>query len=145
MISRAIARAYQILNERNWDTVYWAVDLHGTVLKANYENGGYEFINSAAARALKYISTRPESKIILWSSLHDEEWDKVVAFLKEAGVVVHYCNENPEVPNTDTGNFSSKFYFSILVDDKAGFSPNEWDEVAKAVENHSIARMRYFQ
>ncbi len=143
MITRAISRAYQILHERNWDTVYWAVDLHGTVLKSNYENGGYEFINSAARTALAYISKLPESKIILWSSLHNEEWDKVVQFLTEAGITVHYCNENPEVPNTSTGNFDSKFYFSVLVDDKAGFSPNDWHEVAKVVERHTINRLRY--
>lgn len=143
MITRAIERAYSILSERKWDTVYWAVDLHGTVLKSNYEQGGYEFINQAARNALRYISKLPETKIILWSSVHDAEWPAIVEFLNEAGVQVFATNENPDVPNTDTGNFTDKFYFSVLVDDKAGFHPDEWTQVAKTVERLTIQRVRY--
>lgn len=145
MISRAIERAYQILRERKWDTVYWAVDLHGTVLKSNYEQGGYSFITQDAALTLRYLTRLPETKLILWSSVHDEEWDNVKAFFADNGIRVDYVNENPEVPNTETGNFSQKFYFSILVDDKAGFSPSDWISVAKTVERLSVQRMRFYQ
>ena len=143
MITRAIERAYQVLRERNWDTVYWAIDLHGTVLKANYEQGGYQFINQAAMYALQYLTRVPESKIILWSSMHDNDWRGVQHFFEENGIRVDYINENPEVSNTDTGNFTQKFYFSVLVDDKAGFHPDDWTAVAKTVERLTMQRLRF--
>ena len=145
MITRAIERAYQVLRERNWDTVYWAVDLHGTVLKSNYETGQYEFVNQAAKLALQYLCRLPETKLIFWSSLHDHDWRGVQHFFEEHGIRVDYINENPEVSDTETGNFSQKFYFSILVDDKAGFSPDDWTAVAKTVERHTMQRLRFYR
>lgn len=123
MIYKAIHRAYQILKERNWDTVYWAIDLHGVCLESNYENGGYKFVNQQAIDTLKYISSLPESRIILWSSAHAHEQGAIMNFFSRNGIDVDYFNENPEVANTKTGAFNQKFYFSILLDDKAGFDP----------------------
>lgn len=133
MIERAIERAYAVMEERNWDTVYWAIDLHGTVLKSNYENGGYEFISESVRDALRYIAALPESIIILWSSLHADEWNGVVEFFHKNGIRIDFHNCNPQVTNTETGNFDQKFYFSVLVDDKAGFHPDEWTTVADTV------------
>lgn len=58
---------------------------------------------------------------------------RAVDFLRSRGISVHYANENPEVGNTATGNFDRKFYFSVVVDDKAGFDPSEWEDIALAV------------
>lgn len=73
MITRAISRAYRVMRERNWDTVYWAVDLHGTVLESTYQVGTFQFINQAAETALQYLSSLPETRIIVWSSMHDAD------------------------------------------------------------------------
>ena len=121
MIISAIARAYKIMNERNWDKIYWCIDLHDTVLKANYNNDNFEFVNTDVINALHHISSKPESVIILWSSCHEEQQHMITKMLNDHGIRVDYFNENPEVPNTKTGNFDKKFYFSILIDDKAGF------------------------
>lgn len=130
MIEKAIQRAYQVMNERNWDKIYWAVDLHGVVLKSNYEQGGYEFINPQAMLALQLLTSREENVVILWSSCHEEEQNDIIYFLAENGIVVDYFNENPEVENTKTGCFDKKFYFSVLLDDKAGFEPDEdWSTI----------------
>lgn len=134
MIKKAITRAYDILEARNWDTVYWAIDLHGVCLKSNYQNGGYTFENDDVLKGLRAISERPESKIILWSSCHKAEQPAIIAFMAEHGVTVHYFNENPEVEDTSTGNFTDKFYFSILLDDKAGFDPEtDWKEIIQTL------------
>lgn len=132
-IIRAVERAYKVTKERGWDTVYWAVDLHGTVLESNYEAGGYQFISQDVVDALRHISNLPETRIILWSSVHEHEWPAVAAFIREASICVDFCNHNPEVANSTHGCFDQKFYFSILVDDKAGFCPSEWADVAAAV------------
>lgn len=126
---RAIKRAYSVMAERNWDTVYWAVDLHGTVITSNYESGTYEYISEEAKLALKAISNLPETKLILWSSMHLADQFNITALFKQDGIDVTWFNRNPEAANTPTGCFDQKFYFSVLVDDKAGFDPSEWAEV----------------
>jgi hypothetical protein len=138
MIKKAIHRAYQTMRSRNWDTIYWAIDLHGVCLKSNYDNGGYTFINQTVVDGLQAITARKESKIILWSSCHDHEKTAIVDFFGQHGIMVHYFNENPDEKNTKTGCFDQKFYFSILLDDKAGFDPDvDWFEVIDALEIES--------
>jgi len=126
-ISKAVHRAYKVMEERNWDTIYWCIDLHGVCLKSNYKQGGYKWINKSALSALKTISNRKESKIILWSSVFNEEKAAIVKFFKEQGISVYGFNSNPFEANTKVSDFSQKFYFSILLDDKAGFDPEvDW-------------------
>ena len=51
-------------------------------------------------------------------------------------------NFNPTIENTQTGCFDDKFYFSILLDDKAGFDPDtDWKliyEYLKRKNNENI-------
>lgn len=132
MIVKAIRRAYQVMEERNWDTIYWAIDLHGVCLKSNYEQGGYEWINASALQGLKTISNRPESKIILWSSVHPEEKMSIARFFGKAGISIYGFNSNIFERNTQVSNFDQKFYFSVLLDDKAGFDPlTDWDAIIR--------------
>lgn len=122
MITRAIRRAYDVARVRNWDKVYWAIDLHETCIRSNYGKGSYEFLGDYVVRALQKISERPETVIILWSSVHADEEADIIEFFANNGIRVSYFNHNPEVSNTAHGNFDTKFYFSILLDDKAGFN-----------------------
>jgi hypothetical protein len=149
MIIKAIERAYRVMRERKWDTIYWAIDLHGVCLKSNYENGGYSFINEEAKAGLQAISRKQENVIILWSSCHDHEKKAIKDFFSENHIIVDYFNENPDEANTKTGCFDQKFYFSVLLDDKAGFDPDiHWREIinfykpdgVEAPRNGSIAR-----
>lgn len=127
---KAVERAYQIMVERNWDSIYWAIDLHGVCLHSTYEQGGYQWINDKVLPALKAITARPENKIILWSSCHPEEYGPIIRFFELQGIPILAFNENPEAKNTKSGNFDSKFYFSVLLDDKAGFDPQvHWDDI----------------
>lgn len=133
-IIRAVERAYKVMRDRNWDTIYWAVDLHGVCLKSNYENGGYEFINEDALKTLRLISSLPESKIILWSSVHDFEKHAIWDFFEKNGIKINGFNCNAYEKNTKTGCFNEKFYFSVLLDDKAGFDPEtDWWEIYKFI------------
>lgn len=128
-IGHAIKRAYEVFRARKYDTVYFAVDIHGTIVKSNC-NGIADDFYSDAIYALKYLSSCPEIKIILWSSCFKQDYQKYIELLKDRGIRVDYFNENPECPSTKVGNFDSKFYFSVLIDDKAGFDPEQdWFEV----------------
>jgi len=129
-IVKAIKRALRVSVERNEPLIYWAVDLHGVVFQSNYHQGGYTFTTPKAIEALRLISQVPDNRLILWSSCHPEEYPAIISFLAQHGIAVDYFNENPEVENTPSGNFEKKFYFSILLDDKAGFDPDtDWEEI----------------
>lgn len=130
MITNAIRNAYRTARSRSWKKVYWAVDLHGVCFHSTYGKGSYKFIGNHVARTLKLISDRPETVIILWSSIHKDEEQDIIQYFADNGIKVSYFNHNPEIQNTVTGNFDTKFYFSVLLDDKAGFDPSEdWDQI----------------
>ena len=125
-IIKSIERAYSLLQERNWDTIYWAIDLHGTCIKSNYVSGEYEWINEDALKCLQLIRSLKETRIILWSSVYSKEQLNIRKFFYENDVEVDFFNNSLE-KNTETGCFDTKFYFSILLDDKAGFDPDtDW-------------------
>lgn len=139
MIVKAVERAYKVMAERNWDTVYWAVDLHGVCLRSNYESGGYKWLNDDVPRVLKLLSDRPENKIILWSSVYPEEKSDIIGFFNDHGIQVWDFNGNDSEPNTKVSCFNEKFYFSILLDDKAGFDPDtDWLAIEEFYETLTV-------
>ena len=128
--------------DRKWDKIYWAIDLHGVCLKSTYETNTYEWINKDVVIGLQAIASKPESVIILWSSCHPREYDAIIEFFKKENINVSYFNRNPEVPNTTTGCFTDKFYFSVLLDDKAGFDPfADWLEISDLLYGGSLDLM----
>ncbi len=146
MIIKAIQRAYLTAAERNWNSIYWAIDLHGVCFPYSYGRGSYKFLGPHVVRGLQTISSRPESKIILWSACHEDEQPDIIKHFVDHGINVHYFNENPEIPNTHTGNFDDKFYFSIVLDDKAGFNPDEdWDNIIWHFENDYVPQLRKWE
>lgn len=139
-ILTAVTRAYNVAMQRKYDIVYWCIDLHGTVLESNYSSDSFNFINGEKTiPALQAISRLPETRIILWSGISKEDEASVRKLFADHAIRVDWVNENPEVENSGTGHYDKKFYFSILVDDKAGFNPNDWQMVADhALINSSI-------
>ena len=126
-IIKSIERAYSLLQERNWDTIYWAIDLHDTCIKSNYVSGEYEWINEDVVKCLQLISNLPNRVMILYSSTYPEEAFKILEFFSNHKIYINYFNNNLSVENTKTGCFDIKFYFSVLLDDKAGFDPEtDW-------------------
>jgi hypothetical protein len=140
MIHKAIKRAYKTFHDRGWDKMYWAIDLHGTCLHSNYANKNFEFVNRECIDALRFISELPETVIIIWSSCYDSDFEEVKKLFESHDIKIDYLNKNPIVPNTSTGNFSDKFYFSVLLDDKAGFDPmTDWSLVKLYVNQERAA------
>lgn len=133
-LTTAITRAYSTMKERDWDTIYWAIDLHGTCIKSSYaSNGLYEWLSEESERVMKWLASLPETKIIIWSSLLDQDVTIMREWFSSQGIPV-YINENPLQGNTAYADFSKKFYFSVLLDDKAGFEPSEdWNVVENVV------------
>lgn len=141
-IIKAIEKAYSKALQRNFDRLYFAIDLHGVVLKENYQNGKYEFFNDDVVPALKKLQElRPEFKIaiwtIVWSSILDDERQKLDQFFVDNGIYFDFYNENPKEISTSYADFSKKFYFSVLLDDKAGFDPDtDWKLISEWCDNN---------
>lgn len=123
--------AYRKMQVREWDKIYVAVDWHDTICRSNYDqNGAFDFIDGAI-EGLKALSDCKETNLILYTSSFSHVVDQFLLICeRDHGIKFDAFNENPEVPNTEYGDFRDKFFFDILLDDKAGFDPEtDWDIV----------------
>lgn len=123
-----IERAFQTMKDRNWDTLWWMIDVHDTIFKGKYATDqDFEFY-SGCLEVLKWISDQPNQEIILWTSSFKNDAQRVIDYFKENhNIVINYFNENPECPNTELADFATKPYFNILLDDKGGFeAETDW-------------------
>ncbi len=116
-----IARAYHDKRIRRWPNVYWCIDVHDVILEGKYSlmNDGANYMPNAI-KVLRMLAKKPETKLILWTSSYAEPIKKVVEGLKKEDVHFDFINENPDCPNDKLCDFNKKFYFNILLDDKAG-------------------------
>jgi hypothetical protein len=129
-LETSIERMFLANKARNYPKYYLAVDLHDTILLSNYKKGELGVPFPMAIKTLKALYERKEVCLILFTSCYEEDYEFIKNHLDLFGINFHYINENPECENTETGNFDKKFYYSLLLDDKAGFDPKtDWDIV----------------
>ena len=134
----AIYRAMKKRRDRNYDFTYWAIDIHDTIVPSTYTFPNKYDVTKypKCLESLKLLSDMPDHKIILWSCTGSEQVQELLDLLKEYDISVDYFNENPECESKDVYNFSGKFYFDILIEDKAGFNADEdWIEVHSCIKN----------
>lgn len=125
-ICKAIVAAYDKSIKRNFNHIYIALDLHETVFEPTYSKGDFNFY-PGVLQSLKILNGYKELKIIISSSLLDEDKIKLLQFFKEHEIDILAINENPNELDTSYASFKEKYYFSILIDDKAGFDPlTDW-------------------
>jgi len=128
-------QAYMTMMSRNWDTLYVALDVHGTIIPLSYKFDEDPVVYPHAIETLQKMSKMPNVRIILFTSSYVDHTESFVKFLKNHRVKIDFVNGNREVGNTETGCFTRKFFYSILIDDKAGFDPlKDWVEVNKALD-----------
>ena len=136
-ISEVMHEQLHIMKERKWDCIYVAVDWHDTMMPATYSNDDYgEYkLYKNAEEVLKWMSDCDNIRLILFTSSHgDQKADFIYNVYHRYGISIDYHNGNPEVQNTDTGDFSEKFYYNVLLDDKAGFDPDEdWEDLLNGI------------
>ena len=142
MIHNTIARSFDLAKTRGYNKIYVLVDVHDTILKANYIRGNIskEFY-PYAKQTLQELSKRKDVCLILFTCSHPEEIEKYLKFFDEMDIHFQYCNENPEVKTGDDkyGNYDRKFFFNVLLDDKAGFSAEwNWEAVLYEFRKHEI-------
>jgi hypothetical protein len=134
MIRRAIYKAYQEKYKREWDTLYFAIDLHGTIIK---RYTGSEIIPyDWAAKTLRFLTLKEDIVLILYTATYFNNLKPFYEWCCEEEIEFSHLNENPECPSNKMGDFKSKFYFNVLIDDRAGFDPDNdgWYNIQKAVK-----------
>jgi hypothetical protein len=135
MIARTIQRQYEIAKERGWDRTYWAVDLHGTVIKPNYRDDELPTdFYPHALETMRLLSGRVDVRLIMYTCSWPNEIERYVEKFNGTGVKFDHVNENPEVKSEGYGNYEDKPYFNVLLDDKAGFDPDlHWQDILRVM------------
>lgn len=132
-IEKSLQRAFKRRKEKKYDKIFTAVDLHDVIFPGNYtlNNHGKEFY-PGAKEVLQFFSARSDIVLILWTSSHKKPIQDVLKWLKENKINFDFVNENPLCLNTLLCQFDKKFYFDLLLDDKAGFSAeSDWFKLKK--------------
>lgn len=130
-----IKRAFDKARSRDWAFTYWAIDIHETILKPTYSTAWSTEFYPNAKEALRLLSTRQDCKLILWSSMTNEQIPEYLQFFEVHEIFFDHVNGNHDVCDTKYASFSEKFYFNVLLDDKAGFdAESQWADVIHSLQ-----------
>lgn len=115
----------------HWYESYWMVDMHGVISIPNYELKEVKIdFPPYAKEVLQILTKRPDIRLILFTSSYPDQVTRYLTILKEHGIEFTYINENPEIRSyEDWGYYETKPYFDVYLDDKAGFTYDEWKDI----------------
>jgi len=128
MLVTYISKMFDHAFSKEWFETYWAIDLHGTIIKPTYNGVEVEYY-PYAKETLKMLTKRPDIKMILWTSSYPEEIRQYLETMSKDDILFDEINENNGISsnNGNFGYYDQKFYCNVLIDDKAGFDPEiEW-------------------
>jgi hypothetical protein len=133
---QSIKRAFRRKLEKGWPKLYIAIDLHEVIITPTYNryNEGAE-LYFGAKEVLQNWTGRDDICLILWTGSHQDAIDNICERLGKEGIRFNYFNENPEVPSSEICDFSRKFYFDVVMDDKGFFeAETDWLRVKQAMQ-----------
>ena len=136
----AVVKALDKCDKNAWPCIYWAIDLHGTLIPSSRKKGEEVLeLYPDAELVLRQITQVRKDKIILFTATNFKQTDKIVDWLlKTYNIPIAAVNKNPMVPDAEYTDFSKKFYFDILLDDKAGFEPDkDWTIILDTLYLHN--------
>lgn len=118
---------------KKWNETYWAIDMHRTLIKPTYDlNDKSLTYYPFALEVMKILTEREDIKTIMWTSSYPQEINEYVRQLSLDGIVFDQINENPNISsnNGNFGYYEKKFYFNVLIEDKAAFDPEtDWEPI----------------
>lgn len=79
----------------------------------------------------------------MWTCSHPDEVAELTKLFSQNNIYFNYDITKPDVPNTAYGNYDTKPYYNILLDDKAGFNQDEWPLVLKEFKKNPILPQHY--
>lgn len=131
-----IEKQYEIARSRGWDRMYWAVDLHSTIILPNYKKMKAEDVvyYPHAMEVMQMLSDRKDIRLIMYTCSWPAEIEEYQKRFIQDGIRFDWVGHNPEVCNSEYGDYSKKPYFNVLLDDKAGFDADEdWKNLSWAL------------
>jgi len=140
MITRAIDNCFGHAKRRGWTKTYWAFDIHGTILRPNYkvDKISKEFY-PFAQEVMQMISKRNDIVKILYTCSYPQEIEQYLDYFKDVGIHFDHVNTNPDIVNGGYGYYKDKFYFNVLMDDKAGFDGDtDWEAMIPVLMKYGI-------
>lgn len=140
MFLKAVNRCLSNAELKGLDKTYWAMDIQGTVLRPTYKKGTISMkFYPFAKDALLMLTKNPKVCLILYTCSYKDEVVQYLKFFKRKGIQFDYVNENPEINAGAYGYYDKKFYFNLLLDDKAGFDPErDWANVNRVMARLSV-------
>jgi hypothetical protein len=133
-----IKRTFEMQKVKGWPETYWCIDLHGTIIPSGRNSDDktdQEKFYPDAAEVLQWLTRRKDIMTILWTSTPPERIGAVKEFLAFHSIRFDYFNENPHAKDTPRSCFAKKFYFNVLLDDRAGFEPEtDWTAIKKELK-----------
>jgi hypothetical protein len=136
MITRGIENCLRHAKEKGWAKTYWAFDIHGTIVKPNFRRDeiSREFY-PGAVEVMKKLNSHKEIVKILYTCSYPAEITQYLEYFAQHGIHFDYVNQNPEIGDGGYGYYQNKFYFNVLMDDKAGFDgETDWLEIKKIID-----------
>jgi hypothetical protein len=133
-----IENTWKEIKERQWNRTYWFVDFHNTIAVADYgDPTKMRQFFPFAKDVLQFLSNRQDICLVLWTCSHRDSIQEMLDFLEENDINMDYVNENPECVSDKRVNFSQKPYYNVLLDDRAGFEPeDDWYSLGLLLEEH---------
>lgn len=133
-----IRKTFEMKKVKGWPEVYFCIDLHGTIIpsgKDTNDTTDEKALYPYAQEVLQYLSSRKDIILVLWTSTPQPRINQAWGWFDKMGIHFSYVNENPHASNTPRSCFDQKFYFNVLIDDRAGFEPEtDW----KAIKDELI-------
>ena len=142
MIEKVVNKAFELAKKRNWDKVYFSVDIHDTMIVPNYQAGNIptEWYPNAV-ECLQEFTKRNDIALILYTCSHPHEIEQYIEYFKKHDIKFDYVNSNPEVltDKQGYGNYEQKFYVNAVLDDKGGFNPKtDWKYILNDLRNNCM-------
>ncbi|MBL7834589.1 MAG: hypothetical protein JNK18_11575 [Cyclobacteriaceae bacterium] len=136
MITRAIKICFRLAKEKGWTKTYWAFDIHGTILKPTFQKGVISTEFYPNAKEVMQLLAKDKSIVkILYTCSYPHEIEEYITYFAEHDIHFDYVNSNADVTDGGYGYYHDKFYFNVLMDDKAGFDgETDWGEILKLLK-----------
>ena len=120
MISDVIKSTFNVKGRVS--KVHWFIDVSNTILP-RYSLIQQQVPPPEAIEVLRWLSNREDMVITIWTLLNGKSYHRLKHNFKYK-YGIHFDNYNG---GRDSYQFSSKPFFDVLIDDKAGFDiNNDW-------------------
>lgn len=127
---RAFENAFKRKKERGWERIYVFVDIHDTIFPSDYGTGKNFNYYVNAKECLQLLTKSNDVCLGIYTSSYPSDIAKYLDVFKDGDIMFELVGENSFEKNTKYACFDTKPYFNVLIDDKAGFIPEEdWGEL----------------